>query len=364
MQAARARHTGPMPLPRTMPAWRLTRFGAPAELEEVAVPRPAAGGVLIRVAGNGLCHSDVGMMETGATAPPLPGWQLPFTLGHEIAGWVEETGAGVAGFSTGQPVILVATTSDGTCGFCQAGNDNNCDAASAGRGYGRDGGLAPYVLLESTRPLIALQSLDPLTAGPLADAGATAMHAVRRVLPRLTGGSSVIVIGAGGLGSFAVQLLRVLTSARVIAVDVNPARLDHARSLGAHEVLTGVSERTAADLRSLTGGRGAEAVLDFVGIDATIAGGLAAVRRTGAYGLIGAGMGRLNHPWFHLLPKDGEVFNFTGSTIADLREVVALAEAGKLRNDTERFGFSEALKAYQKLEAGSLSGRAVVAPGL
>jgi alcohol dehydrogenase, propanol-preferring len=348
--------------PPVMPAWRLTRFGRPCELQQVPVPAVAAGEVLVKVAGNGLCHSDVGMMHSGAEAFPFPHWQLPFTLGHEIAGWVAKCGAGVAGFSVGQPVILVATHSDGTCGFCLSGQDNNCEVASAGRGYGRDGGLAPHVHLASTRPLIALKSLDPRTAGPLADAGATAMHAVRRVLPRLAAGAHAVVIGAGGLGSFAVQLLRLLSGARVIAVDLNEARLDYAKRLGAHEALTGVTARTAADLHSATGGRGAEAVLDFVGSDATIEAGLAAVRRTGAYGLIGAAMGRLNRPWFHLLPKDGEVFNFTGSTIADLDEIVKLAEGGRLVNDTECFAFEDTPRAYAALDAGTLTGRAVVAP--
>ena len=172
----------------------------------------------------------------------------------------------------------------------------------------------------------------------------------------------MLVIGAGGLGSFAVQFLRLLSPARVIAVDLNPARLEYARTLGAHETVNGVSERTSADLTSLTGGRGAHAVLDFVGVDATIAAGLAAVRRTGAYGLIGAGMGKLEQPWFHLLPKDGEVFTFTGSTIADLKAVVALAEQGRLRNDTESFGFAQVPEAYAKLAHGQLLGRAVVLP--
>ncbi len=347
---------------RTMMAWRLTEFGRPPQLQEVEIPRPAAGEVLVKVAGNGLCHSDVGLMDPNAPVPPFPEWRLPFTLGHEIAGWIEESGGGVTGFSAGQPVILVATHSDGTCSYCQAGLDNDCESGTAGRGYGRDGGLAPYVLLGNTRPLIALKTLDPRTAGPLADAGATSLHAVRRVLSRLIPGSTAAVIGAGGLGSFAVQFLRALSPARVIAVDVNARRLDYAKSLGAHETVTGVTERTAEDLKSLTGGRGAEVVLDFVGIDATIASGLAAVRRTGAYGLIGAGMGRLNSPWFHLLPKDGEVFCFTGSSIEDLRQVVALAEAGQLRNDTERFAFSEVPQAYAKLEQGALLGRAVIAP--
>jgi alcohol dehydrogenase, propanol-preferring len=149
-----------------MMAWRLTEFGRPPQLQEVEIPRPAAGEVLVKVAGNGLCHSDVGLMDPNAPVPPFPEWRLPFTLGHEIAGWIEESGGGVTGFSAGQPVILVATHSDGTCGYCQAGLDNNCESGTAGRGYGRDGGLAPYVLLGNTRPLIALKTLDPRTAGP------------------------------------------------------------------------------------------------------------------------------------------------------------------------------------------------------
>ncbi len=346
----------------TMMAWRLTAFGKGPQLQEVPIPTPGAGEVLIKVGGNGLCHSDVGLMDPRFAAPPFPGWQLPFTLGHEVAGWVESTGPGVSGHSHGEPVILVATESDGTCAFCQAGMDNNCDASGAGRGYGRDGGLAPYMLIRNARPLIRLHSLDPVTAGPLADAGATSMHAVRRVLPRLGPGTSAVIIGAGGLGSFAVQFVRALTPARVIAVDINPARLDYAKSLGAHEVLSGVNAGTVADLKALTGGRGAEAVLDFVGTDATIAAGLAGVRRTGAFGLIGAGMGTLPHPWFHLLPRDGEVFCFTGSSIADLEAVVKLAEQGLLRNDTERFSFSQVPEAYELLEHGRLTGRAVVIP--
>ncbi len=345
-----------------MMAWRLVGFGKPPQLQEVPIPAPAAGEVLIKVAGNGLCHSDVGLMDPRFDAPPFPGWQLPFTLGHEVAGWVESKGAGVSGHSPGEPVILVATESDGTCAFCQAGMDNNCDASGAGRGYGRDGGLAPYMLIRNARPLIPLRTLDPVTAGPLADAGATSMHAVRRVLPRLGRGSTAVIIGAGGLGSFAVQFVRALTSARVIAVDVNPARLEYAKSLGAHERLQGVNAATAADLRKLTNGRGAEVVLDFVGIDATIAAGLASARRAGAYGLVGAGMGTLAHPWFHLLPRDGEVFCFTGSSIADLEAVVKLAEQGLLRNDTERFSFGQVPEGYDRLEHGRLTGRAVVIP--
>jgi propanol-preferring alcohol dehydrogenase len=210
---------------RMTPAWRLRQFGTPPELQQVPVPTVGAGEVLVKVAGNGLCHSDVGMMEAGAVAPPFPSWQLPFTLGHEIAGWVEEAGAGVSGFSRGQPVILVATHSDGTCAYCRAGQDNNCDAGSAGRGYGRDGGLAPFVHLTSPRPLIAPQESRPVrTAGPLADAAATrctpcggCCRAARRRLECRRHRRRRV-------GSFAVQLLRALTPARASSPWMNPAR--------------------------------------------------------------------------------------------------------------------------------------------
>jgi propanol-preferring alcohol dehydrogenase len=157
------------------------------------------------------------------------------------------------------------------------------------------------------------------------------------------------VLGAGGLGAFAVQFFRILTAARVIAVDANPDRLGYAASIGAHDSLASV-----ADVR------GADAVVDFVGTDETIAAGLAAVRPGGAYGLVGAAGGRLERAWFGTLPRDGEVYTFQGGTIADVQEVLGLAATGQIRNDVEEFGFDRIDEAYSRLVAGTLSGRAVV----
>jgi propanol-preferring alcohol dehydrogenase len=171
-----------------------------------------------------------------------------------------------------------------------------------------------------------------------------------------------VVVGTGGLGAFAVQFLKVLSPARVVAVDVNPARLDLARELGADDALVGVGDSTTADLATCTEGRGAEAVLDFVGADATISAGLASVRPAGAFGLIGAGGGTFRGPWYGRLPREAEVFTFQGSTIADAHEVVALAEAGLIRNEVDVFPFDHVGEAYAKLERGELRGRAVVTP--
>ncbi|MEU7907137.1 NAD(P)-dependent alcohol dehydrogenase [Actinoplanes sp. NPDC049118] len=343
----------------TMRAYRMSGWGDAPGATAVPVPRPGPGQVLVRVAGCGLCRSDLTMRRMPRAIGERLGWAMPFTLGHETAGRIAALGAGVDGLAEGDPVALVATGSCGTCRFCVRGLDNSCPRGSAGRGYGLDGGLADYVLA-GRRGLLPLGGLDPRHAGPLTDAGATAYHAVRRSLPRIVPGGTAVVLGAGGLGAFAVQFLRLLTAARVVAVDPSQDRRAYAESVGAHHALSGVDENTADRLRALTGGLGADAVLDFVGTDATIAAGLASVRPAGAYGLVGSAGGRLTAPWFGTLPKDGEVYTFQGSTIADAQEVIALAAAGLIRNEVEEFGFDGVDEAYTRLAAGGLTGRAVV----
>jgi propanol-preferring alcohol dehydrogenase len=184
---------------------------------------------------------------------------------------------------------------------------------------------------------------------------------VRKVLHLLVPGTSAVVLGAGGLGSFAVQFLRALTPATVVAVDTNPERLRYASELGAHHVLEGVTPDTPQEIREVIGD-GADVALDFVGIDATIAAGLASLRVAGAYGLIGAANGGFRGPWYPSLPRDGFAFAFQGSTIADVNEVVTLAAAGRIRSDVDLFGWDDVAEAYDAMEAGSLRGRAVVTP--
>jgi len=325
-----------------MRAFRLTDWGAAPSHEEVPAPVPGPGQVLVRVAGCGLCRSDLTMRQMPRPVGEKLGWRMPFTLGHETAGWLDD----------GTPVALAATASCGACWFCVRGLESGCPHGLTGRGYGRDGGLAEYVVADR-RSVLPLGSLDPRHAGPLTDAGATAYHAVRRALPRIVPGGTAVVIGAGGLGAFAVQFLRVLTAAKVIAVDPSPSRLAYAESAGAHE--------TMSDVELLPRRLGADAVLDFVGTGPTIAAGIAAVRPGGAYGLIGSAGGRLDRPWFGTLPRDGEVYTFQGSTIADAQEVIALAGAGLVRNQVEEFPFEKVEEAYERLAAGTLTGRAVVA---
>ncbi len=348
----------------TMKAYRLTEWATPPRLVETPVPVPGRGQILVKVGGAGLCHSDIGMMAMPESAGRMAGWNMPFTLGHEVGGWVAELGEGVQGLSPGDPVVLVSAHSCGHCQYCLTGHDNSCVETHAGRGYGRDGGLAEYVLVDSPRVVIKLTTLDPRDAGPLSDAGATAYHAVKRVLPKLNPGSTAVVIGAGGLGMFAIQFLRVMSPANIIAVDQNPNRLALALASGAHDTITGVDAFTATAIKEKTDGMGAEAVLDFVGNDMSLEQGMPAVRNVGSFALVGAGGGTLNRNLWSFLPKDGELFSFQGGSIRDLREVIALVEAGQVHNDTERFPFSKVEEAYHHLHDGQLRGRAVVTPDI
>ncbi|MEO6989421.1 MAG: alcohol dehydrogenase catalytic domain-containing protein [Aquihabitans sp.] len=347
----------------TMRAVRLVAWGQAPELVEIPVPEPGPGQARVRVAGCGLCHSDLAMMAMPADLAESLGWHLPFTLGHETAGYVDAWGTDVGGFVEGQPVALASPTSCGLCRWCRRGMENACPSGTTGRGYGRDGGLADYVLVDQPeRSLIPLGTLDPRVAGPLTDAGATAHHAVARVAPRVGDDAAVVVVGAGGMGRFVVQLVRRLTNARVVAVDTNADRRDEAVGLGAHAAVDNAGRGAGRRIVDAADGRPIDAVVDLVGTDDTIGLAASVLAPAGALAVVGAAGGRLNRPWFGGLPRDAEVFTFQGSDLADVRSVVALAAAGDLRLDVVPFTLEQTFDAYRALEAGTLTGRAVVQP--
>ena len=346
-----------------MRAVRLVAWGQPPELVEIAKPEPGSGQVRVRVAGCGLCHSDLAMAAMPGELADALGWHLPFTLGHETAGYVDAWGSGVDGYVEGQPVAVAAPASCGTCRWCRRSLENACPSGTTGRGYGRDGGLADYLLVdEPDRVLIPLGGLDPRVAGPLTDAGATSHHAVARVAPRVGDDAAVVVIGAGGLGRFVVQLVRRLTDARVVAVDTDADRRNGAIDLGAHAAVDNNGRGAGSRIAEATGGRPVDAVVDLVGTDATIGLAASVLAPAGALAVVGAAGGRLERPWFGGLPRDAEVFTFQGSDLADVRAVMALAAAGDLHLDVVPFTLEQTLDAYQALEAGTLAGRAVVQP--
>ncbi|MDG9689926.1 alcohol dehydrogenase [Streptomyces sp. Alain-F2R5] len=344
-----------------MKALQYRTIGAPPEVVTVPDPEPGPGQVLLKVTAAGVCHSDIAVMGWPAEGFP---YELPLTLGHEGVGTVAALGDGVTGLNEGDAVAVYGPWGCGTCAKCAEGKENYClRAGELGihpPGLGRPGSMAEYLLVDDPRHLVPLDGLDPVAAVPLTDAGLTPYHAVKRSLPKLVPGSTAVVIGAGGLGHVAIQLLRALTSARVVALDVSEDKLRLAREVGAHETV--LSDEKAADaVRELTGGLGAEAVFDFVGAAPTVrtAGAVAAVE--GDVTLVGIGGGSIP-VGFGLLPFEVSVSAPYWGSRGELIEVLDLARSGAVSVHTETYSLDDAPLAYERLHEGKVNGRAVILP--
>ncbi|MBE0597897.1 MAG: NAD(P)-dependent alcohol dehydrogenase [Desulfuromonadales bacterium] len=346
-----------------MKALQLVAWQQEPELREVPVPEPGPGQVLIKVGGAGACHSDLHVMEWPAGTLP---YQVPFTLGHENAGWVEKTGFGVEGFAVGDPVAVYGPWGCGYCYACSQGIEVHCENAAkvnggaAGCGLGLDGGMAEYMLVPSPRFLVPLGSLAPEEAAPLTDAALTPYHAIKRSLPLLTPRASAVVIGVGGLGHLAIQILRALTSARIIAVDISEEKLKLAAEVGADATVLSDAE-AAAKVAELTRGQGAELVLDLVGLDTTLAMAAKMARKMGHLTVVGMAGGTLPYNFFAVPAECAVVTPYWGS-LPELVEVVALAERGQIRSHNAYYPLERAHEAYRDLRAGTLAGRAVIVP--
>jgi propanol-preferring alcohol dehydrogenase len=343
-----------------MPAVQLVEWEQPAELREVVRPAPGPGEVLLRVMAAGLCHSDLHLMHWPAGTVP---YALPFTMGHEVAGTVEALGEGTTGIQVGEAVLVYGPWGCGRCPNCGVGAEHLCTrrdvADGTACGIGRDGGLAEHVVLPSARLAIPIGDLDPVVAAPLADAGLTPYHAVKRALRDLPPGSTAVVIGIGGLGHTAVQLLRALSGCRIIAVDRRGDALEVARAAGASVALQ-ADGLTADAVIDAAGGRSA-LVMDFVGVDATLALAAACVAPGGHLSVVGVGGGTLPFRW-GVVPFETTVVFSNWGTRSELAEVVALARAGVIDIDVERVALADVPAAYERLEAGEVRGRVVAVP--
>ncbi|HEY6055977.1 MAG TPA: NAD(P)-dependent alcohol dehydrogenase [Gaiellaceae bacterium] len=337
-----------------MKAALLAEYHRPLELVERPEPEPAGPrDVIVRVGGAGVCATDLhaidGLMEPAGVRPGV-------VLGHENAGWVHAVGAGVTAAAVGDPVLVYPPYACGLCVPCRRGLDMHCERHSF-TGLDRDGGFAEYVLVDE-RSLVPLPpGVEPAEVAPHADAGLTAYHAVRKLAPHLVPGTTAAVIGVGGVGHIALQLLRTLGAGAVVAVETDERRQALARELGADEVVA-----TPDEAREATGGAGIDVVLDCVGTDETHAGGLAMlVRRGGVYSIVGYG-GTVSAPSAALVVGEATVAgNLVGSWI-DLWEVLQLHARGAVVLKTETHPLEDVNAVLDRLRAGEITGRAVLVP--
>lgn len=313
-------------------------------------PHPRGDQRLVRVRAAGLCGSDLHMVD-GKIAGPLPR-----VLGHEIAGHVDGLG----------DVLVYPCWSDGSCEFCRRGLEQLCPA-SAEPGWAVDGGFAERLLVPHPKFLLPLEGLDPIHAAPLADAGVTAYRAVTRARPWLMPGATALVIGVGGLGQFAIQFLRLLTGARVIAVDTTPAKRRMALALGAEEAV-GADDRNGGGDEGFGGDNGAgdelppaHVAFDFVGTSATIRQAVASIVPTGLVMLVGEAGGQVPFG-FTNVPYEACLTTSVWGSRADLEAVLDHAWRGDLTWQVEPVPLDRANEALDRLREGTVAGRIVLVP--
>ncbi len=325
------------------------------EVEEPSIKGPLD--VIVKIGGAGVCRTDLHIIE-GQWAQAM-GVELPYTIGHENAGWVHEIGGGVTNVAVGDTVILHPTPTCGLCRACRAGQDMHCSLSSF-PGLDSDGGMAEY-LLTSARACVKLDAATrPQDVAALADAGITAYHAVRKALPLLYPGTTCVVIGAGGLGHIGIQCLSALTAATVVVVDRNQAALDLAGTLGAdHTVLADGGQVKA--VQELTDGAGADVVLDFVAEQGAEQDGFAMTRPAGSYYVIGYG-GTISVPTLDVISTERNIVGNIVGTYNELAELMVLAQAGKVTLHTKEYPLDAAPDALRDLDAGLVRGRAILVP--
>lgn len=345
----------------TMKALQYRTAGSAPEVVDIPVPEVGPGQILLKITAAGVCHSDEFVMNMPAeqVAP-----MLPLTLGHEGAGIVHALGEGVTEFQLGDAVAVYGPWGCGRCHNCAAGKENYCTNAVAEGirppGLGAPGAMAEYMLVDSARHLVPLGDLDPVANVSLTDAGLTPYHAIKNSLPKLGAGSTAVVIGTGGLGHVGIQILRALSGATVIALDVTEAKLELAREVGAHHAILSDADAVAA-IKELTGGLGANAVFDFVGIQPTVNIAAASVAAEGDVTIVGIGGGALP-VGFGAIAYDAAVRAPYWGSRSELIEVLDMARRGQITVEVETFSLEEAPTVYERLHSGDIRGRAVLLP--
>jgi succinate semialdehyde reductase (NADPH) len=364
----------------TMRAAVLDQPCAPLRVEEIPIPEPKAGEVLVKVVACGVCHTDLHVIK-GEVAFPTP-----CVLGHEISGTVAALGPGVEGLQVGQAVVAAFIMPCGTCRFCVRGRDDLCErffSMNRLKGTLYDGttrihrpdgselwmysmaGLAEYSVVPAT-------GVFPLPAGmPIVESAImgcavfTAFGAVRHGADLRTG-ESVAVVGIGGIGSNIVQISRALGASRVIAVDIRDDKLEDARRLGATDAVNGRNGDPIAAVRDIAGGEGVDVAFEALGRSETFVQAFEMVRDGGRMVAVGIAPGKTAAPVeiTRLVRRSLRLIGQYGArTRSDMPQVLDLAARGLIgpeRVVSRRFKLDEVDAAYQALNRGEILGRAVV----
>ncbi|SFQ77328.1 NAD(P)-dependent alcohol dehydrogenase [Amycolatopsis rubida] len=341
-----------------MKAVQVTGYHRNLELRDVGEPKPRGPlDVVVKIGAAGVCRTDLHILE-GQWAEKS-GVALPYTIGHENAGWVHAIGDAVTNVAVGDKVILHPLITCGLCRACRLGDDVHCENSDF-PGIDTNGGYAEY-LRTSARSCVKLAAgLEPADVAALADAGLTAQHAAAKAAKLLRPGDVCVIIGAGGLGHIGIQCLKAMSAATLVVLDRNPAALALAKEIGADVTVVADGTHVEAVL-DLTGGHGAAAVVDFVGEGGATAEGVRMLRRAGNYYVVGYGE-NIDVPTIDVISAE---INFVGNLVgsyADLQDLMTLAAQGKVKLHTARYRLEDFQQALDDLSAGRVRGRAILVP--
>ncbi|MBE7159726.1 MAG: NAD(P)-dependent alcohol dehydrogenase [Williamsia herbipolensis] len=342
----------------TMRAVQVVGYHQDLEMTELPVPEPTGPfDVVVKIGGAGVCRTDIHILE-GQWAEKS-GVALPYTIGHENAGWVHAVGSAVTHVAEGDKVILHPLITCGLCRACRSGDDVHCEA-NAFPGIDTHGGYADYIKTSARSVVKIDDALEPADVAALADAGLTAYHAAAKAARRLTPRDRCVVIGAGGLGHIGIQVLKALTPAELIVVDRNEQALKLAESIGADRGVVADGSQVEQVLE-LTGGHGAEVVVDFVGENGTTTEGLAMTRRAGDYHVVGYGE-NIDVPTIDLISEEKNVVGNLVGSYNDLCDLMQLAARGSVVLHTAKYPLDDFQRAIDDLGAGNVRGRAILTP--
>jgi alcohol dehydrogenase, propanol-preferring len=342
-----------------MQAARLHEYGKPLAIDDVPRPTPHAGQVVIRVEGAGFCHSDLHIISGDIQILP----RMPFILGHENAGTVSAIGDGVHAVKEGNHVAVYGGWGDGFCDYCAAGEENLCPTMQWVGLSQHEGGYAEYLLVPHERYLVKLKTLEPKAAAPLTDAALTPYRAITRALPHVPPDYPALVIGCGALGQFGVKILRLLSGAEIIAVDLDDGKLTVARASGATHTINARDPEVGQKILEIARGVGVSAAFDFVGADSTLELALASTRPAGRVVQVGLAGGTAHVKALKTVKPEVSVSVSWWGNIRELREVLSLAESGRLTPiPLEFWPLDKINEVYERVKHGQVAGRAVITP--
>jgi NAD+-dependent secondary alcohol dehydrogenase Adh1 len=341
-----------------MKAVRVVGYRQPLQMDDVPAPEiTGPHDVIVKIGGAGVCRTDLHILD-GQWAEKS-GVTLPYTIGHENAGWVHAVGSAVTNVAEGDKVILHPLITCGLCRACRFGDDVHCEN-NAFPGISTDGGYAEY-LKTSARSVVRIDdTLEPADVAALADAGLTAYHAVAKAARKLRPGDRCVMIGAGGLGHIGIQVMAALSPAEIVVVDRNPDAVKLAVSIGAHHGVVADGDHVEAVL-GLTGGNGAEQVIDFVGEGGSTAEGIRMTRRAGDYHVVGYGE-NIDVPTIDIISTEITIVGNLVGSYNDLVELMALAAQEKVTLHTAKYPLEDFQSALDDLDAGRVRGRAILVP--